>query len=235
MIFSLWFWFGISSSELKEAAWLLGCKGLTLSLHFLSFLNAQFRHLGLNRGLKLAVAEKDVDPVPFPASLLPILAPSSFVPLLMHPHPKFLGISRSPAHPTCGSLQGPSAVTKKDLSHLQPGHNIRVRRHFQQVSPRSCILWERSFIRRDVWEPAPGVLLPWTIPAPSSMVVFYLWSSGRILFRHPGIFMTPLCVYNAIALEQREINHSSFVSFQEFLMSMFLFICHVQMWGPWAI
>lgn len=47
--------------------------------------------------------------------------------------------------------------------------------------------------------------------------------------------MTPLCVYNAIALEQREINHGSFVSFQEFLMSVFLFIRHVQMWGPWAI
>lgn len=44
--------------------------------------------------------------------------------------------------------------------------------------------------------------------------------------------MTPLCVYNVIALEQGEINHCSFVSFQEFLMSMFLFICHVQMWGP---
>lgn len=79
------------------------------------------------------------------------------------------------------------------------------------------------------------MLLPWAVPAPSSMVVFYLWSSVRILFRHPGIFMTPLCVYNAIALEQREINHCYFVSFQEFLMSMFLFICHVQMWGPWAI
>lgn len=36
------------------------------------------------------------------------------------------------------------------------------------------------------------------------------------VFRQYGIFMTPLCVYNVIALEQGEINHGSFVSFSGF-------------------
>lgn len=130
---------------------------------------------------------------------------------------------------------GTAAVNQKDLSHPNLGHDNPAQQHFHQLQPCGHILQERCFTQHDMQEPPPGTLLPWTVPAPSSMVVFYLWSSVRILFRHPGIFMTPLCVHNAIALEQGEINHRSFVSFQEFLMSMFLFICHVQMWGPWAI
>jgi len=35
--------------------------------------------------------------------------------------------------------------------------------------------------------------------------------------------MTPLCVYNAIALEQREINHCSFVSFQG-IFNVYIFV-----------
>lgn len=230
MIFSLWFWFGISSSELKEAACLLVCSDLTLSLHFLSFLNAQFRHLGPSRRLKLAVALEDVDPFPSSPSFLPVLAPSLIVPPLMRPRPKFLGVSPSPAHPTGGSLQAPQGTCCCHREGFVPRPAALSAGATSQLHPLGKVFYPKGYVGA-----TPGMLLPWTIPAPSSMVVFYLWSSARILFRHPGIFMTPLCVYNAIALEQREINHSSFVSFQEFLMSMFLFICHVQMWGPWAI
>lgn len=108
MIFSLWFWFGISSSELKEAACLSDCNDLTLSLHFLSLLNAQFRPLGLNRGLKLAVAREDLDPFPFPASFLPILAPSSFVPPLMNP--KSLGGFTKPSSSHVWLFAGTSRI-----------------------------------------------------------------------------------------------------------------------------
>lgn len=127
--------------------------------------------------------------------------------------PKSLGVSQIPAHPTCGSLQGPQGFVP------QPSWDTT---SVSSSTFSRCHLGAASFgkglflIQRDVWD----ILLAWTIPAPSSMgciLSVELWKD--FLFRHPGIFMTPLCVYNVIALEQREINHGSFVSFQEFLMS----------------